>query len=146
MEFPDEVQTYLDENLPLVSADRVQLQQVMLNLITNAIDAMELVIDRERRLRVVSELKRDDSIIVTIEDSGTGFAQEISTASSILSSPPSLTAWEWVSQYAGRSSKLMAEDCRRHRATRTEQSFGLFCRLSAMSCSEPRDMSFERQG
>jgi PAS domain S-box-containing protein len=69
-----EVHTYLDENLPLVSADRVQLQQVMLNLITNAIDAMEPVIDRERRLRVVSELKGDDNIIVTIEDNGTGFA------------------------------------------------------------------------
>jgi signal transduction histidine kinase len=52
----------------------VQLQQVILNLITNAIDAMGTVIDRERRLRVVSELKDDDSIFVTIEDSGTGFA------------------------------------------------------------------------
>jgi PAS domain S-box-containing protein len=69
-----EVRTSLDENLPFVSADRVQLQQVILNLITNAIDAMEPVIDRERRLRVVSELKGDDSIFVTIEDSGTGFA------------------------------------------------------------------------
>jgi len=69
-----EVHTSLDENLPFVSADRVQLQQVILNLITNAIDAMGTVIDRERRLRVVSELKADDSISVTIEDSGTGFA------------------------------------------------------------------------
>ena len=145
MEFQIEVHTYLDENLPVVSADRVQLQQVMLNLITNAIDAMEPVIDRERRLRVVSELKGDDSIIVTIEDSGTGFAQGDIDSISILSSPPSLTAWEWVSQYAGRSSKLIGGSFRRHRATRTEQSFGLFCRLSAMSCSEPRDMSFERQ-
>ena len=69
-----EVHTSLDENLPFVSADRVQLQQVILNVITNAIDAMETVIDRERRLRVVSELKGDDGIIITIEDSGTGFA------------------------------------------------------------------------
>jgi PAS domain S-box-containing protein len=69
-----EVHASLDENLPFVSADRVQLQQVILNLITNAIDAMETVIERERQLRVVSELKGDDSILVTIEDSGTGFA------------------------------------------------------------------------
>jgi PAS domain S-box-containing protein len=69
-----EVHTSLVENLPFVSADRVQLQQVILNLITNAIDAMETVIDRERRLRVVSELKGDDGIFVTIEDTGTGFA------------------------------------------------------------------------
>jgi PAS domain S-box-containing protein len=69
-----EVHPSLDENLPFVSADRVQLQQVILNLLTNAIDAMETVIDRERRLRVLSELKGDDSIIIAIEDSGIGFA------------------------------------------------------------------------
>jgi C4-dicarboxylate-specific signal transduction histidine kinase len=39
-----EVHTSLVENLPFVSADRVHLQQVILNLITNAIDAMETVI------------------------------------------------------------------------------------------------------
>jgi PAS domain S-box-containing protein len=69
-----EVYTDLNENLPPVSADRVQLQQVILNLITNAIDAMETVLDRERRLRVMSELNGDDGIFVTIEDSGIGFA------------------------------------------------------------------------
>jgi PAS domain S-box-containing protein len=69
-----EVHTNLDENLPLVSADRVQLQQVILNLSTNGIDAMEAVSDRARRLRVVSELNGDDSIFVTIDDTGTGLA------------------------------------------------------------------------
>jgi PAS domain S-box-containing protein len=69
-----EVHTNLDEKLPLVSADRVQLQQVIFNLITNAVDAMQTVIDRERSLRVTSELNGDDSIFVTIEDTGTGFA------------------------------------------------------------------------
>ena len=69
-----EVHTNLDEKLPLVSADRVQLQQVIFNLITNAVDAMQTVIDRERSLRVMSELNGDDSIFVTIEDTGTGLA------------------------------------------------------------------------
>ena len=69
-----EVQTNLNENVPLVSADRVQLQQVILNLTTNAFDAMETVVDRERQLRVMSELNGDDSVLVTIEDTGTGFA------------------------------------------------------------------------
>ena len=69
-----EVHTNLDEKLPLVSADRVQLQQVIFNLITNAVDAMQTVIDRERLLRVMSELNGDDSIFVTIEDTGTGLA------------------------------------------------------------------------
>jgi C4-dicarboxylate-specific signal transduction histidine kinase len=105
-----EVHTSLDENLPFVSADRVQLQQVILNLLTNAIDAMETVIDRERRLRVLSELKGDDSILLRSRIVASVSPQEISTVSSIPSSPPSPTAWEWVSQYVGRSSKLMAED------------------------------------
>jgi signal transduction histidine kinase len=45
-----------------------------LNLTTNAFDAMETVVDRERQLRVMSELNGDDSVLVTIEDTGTGFA------------------------------------------------------------------------
>jgi signal transduction histidine kinase len=57
-----------------VQLQQVQLQQVIFNLITNAVDAMQTVIDRERSLRVTSELNGDDSIFVTIEDTGTGFA------------------------------------------------------------------------
>ena len=71
---PIEVHTDLDENLPLVAADRVQLQQVVFNLITNAVDAMDTVTDRVRSLRVVSELNGGKSVVVTIEDAGTGFA------------------------------------------------------------------------
>jgi len=74
--WPVEVQTELDENLPPVTADRVQLQHVMLNLITNAIDAMDSVIDRPRILRVKSVLDSSESAIVTVEDSGTGIALE----------------------------------------------------------------------
>ena len=74
--WPVEVQTELDENLPPVTADRVQLQHVMFNLITNAIDAMDSVIDRPRILRVKSELNGSESVIVTVEDSGTGIALE----------------------------------------------------------------------
>ena len=66
----------MDDNLPLVSADRVQLQQVIFNLITNAIDAMDTVIDRARSLRVTSELKGSDGVVVKIADTGTGIAPE----------------------------------------------------------------------
>jgi PAS domain S-box-containing protein len=74
--WPTEVHTNLDENLPLVPADRVQLQQVIFNLITNAIDAMDTVIDRARSLRVTSELKGSDGVVVKIADTGTGIAPE----------------------------------------------------------------------
>ena len=74
--WPIEVHTSLDENLPLVAADRVQLQQVIFNLITNAIDAMDTVNDRARSLRVTSELKSGDGVVVKIADTGTGIAPE----------------------------------------------------------------------
>ena len=62
----------LAEEIPQVSADRVQMQQVILNLVMNAIDATSLIVDRPRILRASSE--RDDAagVIITLEDSGTG--------------------------------------------------------------------------
>ena len=73
---PIEIHTNLDKNLPRIPADRVQLQQVIFNLITNAMDAMDTVFDRARSLRVMSELKGGDGVVVTIEDTGTGIARE----------------------------------------------------------------------
>ena len=54
-----------------VLGDHVQLQQVILNLITNAIDAMGSITERPRVLRVRSETNESD-VVITVEDSGTG--------------------------------------------------------------------------
>jgi PAS domain S-box-containing protein len=66
----------LTKDLPLVMADRVQLQQVLLNLIMNAIEAMTDVKDRPRLLRVQSRLDESGDILVAIQDSGTGLSSE----------------------------------------------------------------------
>jgi C4-dicarboxylate-specific signal transduction histidine kinase len=66
------VQTDLDGNLPAVTGDPVQLQQVLSNLMTNAMDAMSTVTDRARVLSIRSALHDAGSIVVSVEDAGTG--------------------------------------------------------------------------
>jgi PAS domain S-box-containing protein len=69
------VETELGQ-LPPVIADRAQLQQVILNLITNAVDAMDAVSDRPRVLRLRSERCEPGKIMLTVHDSGPGIEKK----------------------------------------------------------------------
>jgi PAS domain S-box-containing protein len=71
------VQTTLDETIPAVLGDRVQLQQVILNLIKNAIEAMRLVADNSRVLHLKTELESGQNVVVTVQDSGAGIDPKI---------------------------------------------------------------------
>jgi len=62
--------------LPLVLADRVQLQQVLLNLIMNGIEAMTAVTDRPRLLCVQTRIDESGDVLVAVGDSGTGLGLE----------------------------------------------------------------------
>ena len=66
----------LTKALPLVLADRVQLQQILLNLIMNGIEAMTSVKDRRRMLSVQSKVDESGDVLVTVRDSGTGLDSE----------------------------------------------------------------------
>ncbi len=66
------VQTELLPGLPSVLADRVGLQQVILNLIMNGIDAMAAVTDRPRVLVIRSQVHESGSVLVAVKDSGMG--------------------------------------------------------------------------
>jgi PAS domain S-box-containing protein len=69
------VRTQLAAGLPRVQGDRVQLQQVVLNLIINAIEAMRDVGEEEREL-LISSRNEPDGVSVEVQDSGPGFAPE----------------------------------------------------------------------
>src|SRR5216684_1722661 len=66
------VQSELADDLPPITGDRVQLQQVILNLLRNASDAMAGVDDRPRQLVIRTESEGKDHVRVTVRDAGVG--------------------------------------------------------------------------
>jgi PAS domain S-box-containing protein len=67
----------LADDLPLVTGDRVQLQQVILNLLRNGSDAMITVEDRPRQLVIRTERDEGDRVRLTVQDAGVGFDPEV---------------------------------------------------------------------
>jgi len=70
------VQTHLAEGLPRIQGDRVQLQQVLLNLILNAVEAMSGVSAGARELRIGTGPDAAGGVLVTVQDSGPGLQPE----------------------------------------------------------------------
>jgi NO-binding membrane sensor protein with MHYT domain len=66
------VQTQLAEGLPLIQGDRVQLQQVIMNLIINAVEAMSGVSEGSRGLLIRTGKDASDGVLVAVQDSGPG--------------------------------------------------------------------------
>ena len=66
------VQTVLEEGVPHVEGDRVQLQQVVLNLIVNAAQAMGAVAEGPRELFITTAQAEPNGVLVAVKDSGPG--------------------------------------------------------------------------
>lgn len=69
----------LSKELPVVSADKIQLQQVILNLMQNSIEAMKETEHRNRRIEISTRPVDETAIEITVCDTGPGFSKEIIT-------------------------------------------------------------------
>jgi PAS domain S-box-containing protein len=65
------------DDLPVVTGDRVQLQQVILNLLKNASDAMRAVNDRPRQLQIRTERGQDGQVQLSVRDAGVGLDPQV---------------------------------------------------------------------
>jgi PAS domain S-box-containing protein len=66
------VERHLISNIPMVLGNRVQLQQIILNLTMNAMEAMNTIQNSPKTLRINSQLDASDRVLITVEDSGPG--------------------------------------------------------------------------
>ena len=68
------VQARLADDLPLIHGDRVQLQQVILNLINNAVEAMSGIVEAPREVLITTDPAEPSGVLVSVRDSGPGLA------------------------------------------------------------------------
>jgi signal transduction histidine kinase len=70
------LETHLSDHMPLIFADRIQLQQVILNLIMNTVEAMSEMSDGPRQLLIRTDTDESGGIVVAVHDSGPGLKTE----------------------------------------------------------------------
>ncbi|WP_128935419.1 trifunctional serine/threonine-protein kinase/ATP-binding protein/sensor histidine kinase [Bradyrhizobium zhanjiangense] len=68
------VQSHLVDGLPLIQGDRVQVQQVIMNLIINAIEALSSICEGARELVITTDRSESDGVLVEVRDSGPGLS------------------------------------------------------------------------
>ena len=73
-EYKPTLQLDLANDLPLILADQVLIEQVIINLIKNAMEAMQVLDKKDRRLTLQTDICQDSSIFVSVRDSGPGIS------------------------------------------------------------------------
>ena len=97
-------------DLPPVRGDRVHLQQVLLNLILNGMDALNDAGQEDRRVTVSARVDGAQTVEIAVSDTGLASLPGNSAMSSIRFSRPSRTAWAWACRSHAPSSKRTADD------------------------------------
>ena len=131
------LRTELDRTLPRVAGDRIQLQQVLLNLIVNAVEAMSAVHDRSRELTIVSRQDGSNAVLVEVRDSGNGLDARAPSRCSRRFTRRRPKESASACRSAARSSRRTAGGCGRARTRLTGRSSG-------SRCPSPRRQSHER--
>jgi PAS domain S-box-containing protein len=72
-----QLETSLDANLPAIDGDPVQLQQVLLNLVINAFDAMQETVPSRRKVLIATQSNGDGTVRTSVRDHGTGISEEM---------------------------------------------------------------------
>jgi hypothetical protein len=126
------VQDELSPKLPPVLADAVQLQQVIVNLVTNALEAMDAVNDGARTLRVKSAISKSDGVLITMEDSGPGIDPENVDRIFHPFFTTKSQAWGWVCRFADPLSRPTMGISRHAPPFLEDQSFRFRCRLERL--------------
>jgi C4-dicarboxylate-specific signal transduction histidine kinase len=93
--------------LPPLLGDRVQLQQVILNLVMNGIQAMDGISDRPRELHIESHEDKAAKVVIAVQDSGVGISPKMQIDCSMRSSARGPTGWAWDCQSGAGSLKPM---------------------------------------
>jgi signal transduction histidine kinase len=71
------LRTKLAPDLPMILGDRIQLQQVIINLVMNGIEAMQSVTNRPRELVICTHQEEPQEVFVSVTDHGVGISTEI---------------------------------------------------------------------
>jgi PAS domain S-box-containing protein len=72
-----QIRTHFTPNLPRVSVDAIHLQQIILNLLINGMDAMSEIAETERLLSIETELRNDHEVVVSVTDTGRGIPTDV---------------------------------------------------------------------
>jgi len=72
-----QIHILLEQSLPPVRVDRVQIQQVILNLVVNAMDAVNESVAEDKRIFLMSRKNRHDELVIRVEDCGVGLPAEL---------------------------------------------------------------------
>jgi two-component system sensor kinase FixL len=124
------VELECQDGLPSVRGDRVQLQQVVLNLLINAFDAMKEATAKERNVKVRAKTNGAGTVEISVRDHGTGLTSDELAKISSLSTLPSAKGSAWDFPLVGRLPKPMGAGSGR-RTTRTKaRHFISLCRQS----------------